>query len=327
MGFRASRSARLLAAVAVVSGILVAAATLAACGSGGTAVAGTTAASTTTAAATAAGSITVTDDTGHQVTLASPASRVVSLAPANTEMAYAVGGGSKLVAGTSYDDYPPQAKSLPKIGDFANPSVEKIVSMNPDLVLAAGGIQAGLRSKLENLGVRVYVVDPSTLAQTMVDLQNLGALLGTRRQADALVQRMQAAIKAVTDKVAGLPKPTVFFEVYPKPLMTAGTHTFIDDLIRLAGGTNIADSAGSGYLNFSTEVLIQDNPDVYIAPIGSQANPGQIAKRPGYGQLKAVQDHRVFTIPDDIVVRPGPRLVQGLQELARMFHPGAFSAK
>jgi iron complex transport system substrate-binding protein len=320
MGFRGSRRGSLAAITALLAGLAVALTGLAACGSAG----GTAAGSSSASATAVAHKIMLKDDTGKPVTLKSPAARVVSLAPANTEMAYAVGGGSKMVAGTSYDDYPAAAKSLPKIGDFSNPSVEKIVSMRPDLVLAAGGIQAGLRSKLENLGVQVYVVDPTTLDQTMKDLHNLGLLMGTGATADALVAKMKTDVKAVTDKVAGLPKPTVFFEVYPKPLMTTGKGTFIDDLITLAGGTNIAAGAGSGYLNFSNEVLFKDDPDVYIAPIGSQADPGQISKRPGYNQLKAVVSKRVFTIADDLVVRPGPRLVQGLQQLARMFHPDAF---
>ena len=323
MVLRGSRRGSLAAIVTLLAGSAVVLTGLAACGADG----GTAAGSSSPPAATAAGPITVKDDTGTPVTLKTMAMRVVSLAPANTEMAYAVGGGSKMVAGTSYDDYPAAAKALPKIGDFANPSVEKIVSMQPDLVLAAGGIQAGLRSKLENLGVQVYVVDPTSLDQTMTDLHNLGLLMGISATADALVAKMKTDIKAVADKVAGLPKPTVFFEVYPKPLMTTGKGTFIDDLITLAGGTNIAASAGSGYLNFSNEVLFKDDPDVYIAPIGSQADPGQIAKRPGYDQLKAVVDKRVFTIADDVVVRPGPRLVQGLQQLARMFHPDAFPAQ
>jgi iron complex transport system substrate-binding protein len=322
MGFRGLRRGGLAATITLLAGLAAVLTGLAACGSDS----GTAAGSSSPPPATAAGPITLKDDTGKPVTLKVAAARVVSLAPANTEMAYAVGGGSKMVAGTSYDDYPAQAKALPKIGDFASPSVEKIVSMQPDLVLAAGGIQAGLRSKLENLGVQVYVVDPTTLDQTMVDLHNLGVLMGTSGMADALVAKMKADIKAVTDKVASLPKPTVFFEVYPKPLMTTGKGTFIDDLITLAGGDNIAAGAGSGYLNFSNEVLFKDNPDVYIAPIGSQADPGQISKRPGYDQLKAVVDKRVFTIADDVVVRPGPRLVQGLQQLARMFHPDAFPA-
>jgi iron complex transport system substrate-binding protein len=319
MVFSGSRRGRLVAVAALLAALAAALTTLAACGSGGSA--------STSSPSAAASPITFTDDAGKPVTLKSPATRVVSLAPANTEIAFAIGGGGKMVAGTSYDDYPAAAKALPKIGDFANPSVEKIVSMRPDLVLAAGGIQAGLRSKLENLGVQVYIVDPTTLDQTMVDLHNLGVLMGTSAQADALVQNMKTEIKAVTDAVASLPKPTVFFEVYPKPLMTTGTGTFIDDLITLAGGANIAAGSGSGFLNFTSEVLFKDNPDVYIAPIGSQADPGQISKRPGYNQLKAIRDKRVFTIADDLVVRPGPRLVQGLKELARMFHPEAFPAQ
>ena len=131
------------------------------------------------AASASSGPITVTDGSGATVTLQQPATRIVSLAPANTEIAYAIGAGDKMVAGTSYDDYPEAAKSLPKIGDFANPNVEKIASFQPDLVLAAGGIQDELRSKLEKLGMQVYVVDPKTYDGVMTDITNLGRLTGT----------------------------------------------------------------------------------------------------------------------------------------------------
>ncbi|MGO8684827.1 MAG: ABC transporter substrate-binding protein [Thermoleophilia bacterium] len=319
-----------LAAVLTTLLAVVALAVLAGCGSSSTAAsssASPAASSTSSAAAASAGPITVTDDSGHQVTLPAPATRVVSLAPANTEMAYAIGGGSEMVAGTSYDDYPAAALKLPKIGDFASPSVEKIVAFKPSLVLATGGIQAGLRSQIEKLGIAVFVVNPQTLAQTMSDLQKMGELMGVRAQANTVIASMQTAITAVSQKVAGLPKPTVFFEVYPQPLMTAGKDTFINDLITLAGGINVGAAAGSGYPNFSTEVLFKDNPDFYIAPIGSQANPGQISARPGYSQLKAVKEKHVIVIPDDIVVRPGPRLVQGLEQIAKLLHPGAFATQ
>jgi iron complex transport system substrate-binding protein len=295
------------------------AALLAGCGSQASSAAGT-------ATPSAAAPITVTDDAGKQVTLARPATRIVSLAPADTEIAYAIGAGSKMVGGTSYDDYPAQAKTLPKVGDFSSPSVEKIVALKPDLVLAAGGIQAGLRARLEKLGMQVYVVDPTTYEGTIADLSELGALAGVADQAAKVAQNMRDALKTVQDKIAGLSAPSVFFEVYPKPLMTAGKGTFIDDLITLAGGQNIASTAGTGFINFASEVLFKDNPEVYVAPMGSQSNPGQISSRPGYDQLKAVRDKRVFTIQDDLVVRPGPRLAQGLLELAKMFHPGAFPA-
>src|SRR5674476_831764 len=168
------------------------------------------------------------------------------------------------VAGTGYDDYPAAAKSLPKIGDFANPNVEKIASFNPDLVLAAGGIQAGLRSKLEKLGMQVYVVDPKTYDGVMTEIANVGQLAGSTEQAQQVADTMQKAKDDVQAKVASLSRPATFLEIYSKPLMTAGGDTFIDDMITLAGGSNLGATAGSGFPTFSTEVLFKNDPDVYI---------------------------------------------------------------
>ena len=309
---------RTVTAVAALAVALLALLTLAACGS--------STGATSAVNPSAAGPITVADDSGHQATLAQPAARVVSLAPANTEIAFALGAGSKLVAGTSYDDYPAAAKALPKIGDFQSPSVEKIVAFKPDLVLATGGIQSGLRSQLEKLGVKVFVVNPSTLDGVYSDMTALGKLLGVSGNATTVVDAMKQRAAAVEQKVAGLAKPAVFVEIYSKPLMTAGTGTFIDNLVTLAGGTNIGDAAGSGYPSFSEEVLLKDNPDVYIATTGSMASPGQIAKRSGYSGLKAVKDGRVYVIDDNLLVRPGPRLVDGLEQLAQMIHPEVFGS-
>jgi iron complex transport system substrate-binding protein len=319
MSGRHTRLRAVTAAVALTA-LLLALAVLAACGS----ASGTSSSASPAAAAT--GPVTVTDDSGHQVTLATPAARVVSLAPANTEIAFALGAGGKLVAGTTYDDYPAAAKALPKIGDFQSPSVEKIVSFQPDLVLAAGGIQAGLRTKLENYGIKVFVVDPSTLDGVYTDLTALGKLLGVSDKATTVVAAMKQRADAVEQKVAGLSRPTVFVEIYSKPLMTAGKATFIDNLVTLAGGTNIGDAAGSGFPSFSSEVLFKDDPDVYVATTGSMASPVQIAKRSGYSGLKAVKDGRVYVIEDNLLVRPGPRLVDGLEQLARMIHPEVFGS-
>ncbi len=293
---------------------------LAACGSG-------TASGGGASPAASAGAITVTDDSGTTVTLTRPATRIVSLAPANTEIAYAIGAGAKMVAGTSYDDYPAAAKKLPKIGDFASPSVEKIAAFNPDLVLATGGIQAGLRSKLEALGMHVYVVDPKTYAGAMTDIANVGKLVGTTPQAQQVVDTMKKAEADVRSKVGKLPRANTFLEIYGKPLMTAGSGTFINDMIGIAGGVNIGASAGSGYPNFSSEVLVKDDPAVYIADSGSMSKPGDIKQRPGYSALSAVKDGRVYVIEDDLIAKPGPRLAQGLEDLARMIHPEAYSGQ
>jgi iron complex transport system substrate-binding protein len=145
-------------------------------------------------------------------------------------------------------------------------------------------------------------------------------------KATTVVAAMKQRAAAIEQKVAGLSKPTVFVEIYSKPLMTAGTGTFIDNLVTLAGGTNIGDAAGSGYPSFSSEVLFKDNPDVYVATTGSMASPVQIAKRSGYSGLKAVKDGRVYVIDDNLLVRPGPRLVDGLEQLAQMIHPEVFGS-
>ena len=143
-------------------------------------------------------------------------------------------------AGTSYDDYPAEAKSLPKIGDFANPSVEKIASFQPDLILAAGGIQDGLRSKFEKLGVQVYVVDPTTYEGVMASITEVGQLAGTSEEAQQVVDTMKQAQADVQGKVGSLDKATTFLEIYSEPLMTAGSGTFIDDMITIAGGRTSA---------------------------------------------------------------------------------------
>lgn len=317
----AFRTSRLAAALLLVFVLAVGSAVVAGCGSGS----GDTSASGSPSAA--AGPITVTDDSGVQVTLDAPAARIVSLAPANTEIAYAVGAGDRMVAGTSYDDYPEEAKALPKIGDFANPNVEKIASFTPDLVLATNGIQANLRSKLEQLGMKVYVVDPKTYDATVATIQNIGKLAGVEDGAQQVADAMNKAKADVQAAVAGQPAVTTFLEIYSKPLMTAGSDTFIDDMIAIAGGENIGAQAGSGFPNFSTEVLVEDDPQVYIADSGSMGKPGDIGKRAGFAALSAVKNGKVYVIEDNLIARPGPRLAEGLRKLAEMIHPQDSSAQ
>ena len=250
-----TRFGRLTAALLLIAVLALGVVALTACGSDDDEPAASSSPS-----AAAAGPITVTDDSGVEVTLDAPAEAIVSLAPANTEIAYAVGAGDKMVAGTSYDDYPEEAKALPKIGDFSNPNVEKIASYSPDLVLAAGGIQDKLRTKLEDLGMTVYVVDPKTYDDVIATIENIGKLAGTEDGAATVTDAMTAAQMEVQAAVGDLPKATTFLEIYSEPLMTAGTDTFIDDMITIAGGENIGATAGSGFPNFSTEVLVKTDP-------------------------------------------------------------------
>jgi len=318
-----TRTRRGLAAVITLTALILAVAgalPLAGCGSSSS-----SGGEASPAASASSGPITVTDGAGTTFTMDQPATRIVSLAPANTEIAYAIGAGDKMVAGTSYDDYPAAAKSLPKIGDFSTPNVEKIASFQPDLVLAAGGIQDKLRSKLEKLGMKVYVVDPKSYDGVMTDITNLGQLTGSTAQAQQVADAMQKAKDDVQSKVAALSRPATFLEIYGKPLMTAGAGTFINDMIGIAGGDNIGATAGSGFPNFSTEVLFKDDPAVYIADSGSMSKPGDITKRAGFDVLTAVKEGHVYVIDDNLIARPGPRLAAGLLELVKMIHPEAAS--
>ena len=317
-----SRIGRLFAAVLLLAVLALGVLALSACGSDTE----DTAASSSPSAA-AAGPITVTDDSGAEVTLEQPAERIVSLAPANTEIAFAVGAGDKVVAGTSYDDYPEEAKALPKIGDFANPNLEKIASFSPDLVLAAAGLQDKVLAQLQELGVQVYVVDPKTYDGTVATIANVGKLAGTEDGAAAVTAEMTAAKEEVQALVGDLPPATTFLEIYSEPLMTAGSGTFIDDMIALAGGENIGATAGEGFPNFSTEVLVETDPAVYIADSGSMSDPGDITKRAGFAELTAVKDGKVYVIDDNIIARPGPRLAEGLRALAGYIHPEAETAQ
>lgn len=268
--------------------------------------------------------ISLLDDEGNKLVLEKPVERVVSLAPSNTEIVFALKAQDKLVGVTTYCDYPEEAKSKEKVGDFANPNVEKIISLKPEVVLATGGIQKGVVERLEKAGIKVFVVDPKNFEQLFVDIEKVGEILGLKKKAEELTQSMRKKVKEIEERTKDLPKPKVFFEIYSQPLMTAGEKTFIDDMIRISGGTNIGASAGEGFPQFSEEQLLKENPDVYIAVKGSMNNPADIKKRAGYKALKAVKEGRVYVVDDNLVTRPGPRLVEGLMEVAKAIHPEVF---
>jgi len=270
--------------------------------------------------------VTISDDTGAEITLERPAERVVSLAPSTTEDMFAIGAGDRLVGVSDFCDYPDAATEIEKVGGFADPNVEKIVSLKPDVVLAVMGIQTEAVEQLKQLGVPVCVLDPVTLDGVFEALGKLGTLVGDEESATALTDKLKAAAAEIEAKVADAESPTVFFEIYSKPLMTAGTGTLIDDLIARAHGTNLGAGAGEGYIEFGEEVLIKEDPAVYIAVSGSQDDPGDVAKRPGYDALSAVQDGRVYIIDDNLVTRSGPRAVLGLQQIAEDLHPEVFEA-
>ncbi|MGE5139159.1 MAG: ABC transporter substrate-binding protein [Rudaea sp.] len=283
------------------------------------------------AAAPATAGVTLKDDAGRQVTIAKPPERIISLAPSTTEIVFALGAGQRVIAVDAFSDYPEQAKSLPKVTQGANYNYEQIVSLKPDLVLAAGITSPEVIKKLEDLKLTVLVVGaPSqSFASAESDIELAGKALGAEQLAGQVTQDMEKKIADVKTAVANAKdKPKVYWELDatdPSKPYAPGTGSFLDDLISLAGGENVTASAGQAYSQVNAEEIIKANPDVIILSDAAYGTtPDSVKSRPGWNVIKAVQNDRVLPIDDNLVSRPGPRLADGLEAAARLIHPELF---
>ena len=270
--------------------------------------------------------VTVKDDVGRKITVYKEPQRIISTAPSVTEILFALGLNEKIVGVTTLCNYPEEAKTKEKIGTFQSPNIEKILSLKPDIVIATGGVQRQTVEKLEQLGIPVFVSYPRTMEEVIRSIYTIGHITGAEESAKKLAFDLKLRVAKVTSKVSkARVKPKVFFELWNEPLMSAGPGSFIDDIIRKAGGINIAGSSKSAYPIFSLEQLVKEDPDVIIGAESSMgANPLDVSKRPGWNTLKAVKNQKVFMINDDIVFRAGPRLVLALEIIARYLHPELF---
>lgn len=278
-------------------------------------------------------SLEVTDQAGRVVRIEKMPEKIISLAPSNTEIVFALGLADRLVGVTEFGDYPEAAKDKPKIGGFNTIDIEKVVAIEPDLILATNIHQKEVIPALERLGLTVLTLDPKTLDEVLESITLLGRATGKQEAAAQLVAEMSNRIKAVTDKTANLPeaqRPRVFYVMWHEPLMTVGSDTRIHELIGLAGGINIAQEIGEGYPTMSLEAVIQANPQVIVAGSGM----GEGAKLPFQfvvteSRLKDVDariNNRIYEINTDLIGRPGPRIVEALEQLAKMIHPEIFGS-
>jgi iron complex transport system substrate-binding protein len=272
----------------------------------------------------------VTDQLGRVVKLDGIPQRIVSLAPSNTEILFALGLADKVVAVTDYCDYPSEAKEKPSIGGFSTPNIEELVALSPDLILATSIHEKRIIPQLEGKGITVFALNPKTLDEVLEAINLVGEITGEEEEASGLVAEMEHRIKVVTDKTGGLPegqRPRVFYIVWHDPLMASGSETLQDDLIDKAGGINIARDL-TGYADISLEVAIAANPEVMIAGGGHGSGEDltfQFAKtEPRLKDIDARQNNRVYMVDSDLVSRPGPRIVDGLEEFAEFIHPELF---
>jgi iron complex transport system substrate-binding protein len=275
--------------------------------------------------------MTISDDMGRQVRLPVLPQRIISLAPSDTEILFAVGAGDQVVGVTTYCNYPPEAQDREKIGGFtANTiSVEKIVALEPDLVVAAGAIQQSVIDALEKTDIPVVALDPNTLEDVYTTIELVGRLTGHADQAARVVADMQARVDSVTQRLAAVPEAerlSVYWEVFDEPRMTAGPSTYIGQLIDLAGGVNIFGDVSEQYPQINDEEVIQRNPAVIMGAdtMGEKLTTAVVAQRPGWDQIDAVRNGRIYLFDGDMVSRSSPRLAQVLEMMAQALYPDLF---
>lgn len=268
----------------------------------------------------------ITDDVGRKVTLGSKPNRIISFAPSVTETLFAVGAGNRVVGVTTSDDYPPEAKTIEAVGGYNGPNVEKVISLDADLMILSfdSSTKAYADDMQEKTGTKVIVINPKSLEGAISSIGTVADIVGESEKGQVVEERLNSELKQIEDQVAREPKPTVFYEVWGDPLQTAGPGSFIDDAIKAAGGTNIAADTKQAYPQYSKEVLLRKNPDYYMVGVTSGITVEEISGRPGYSSLKAVEDDRVSVVDDNLIVRPGPRIVEGVREIAEEIHPKAF---
>lgn len=265
----------------------------------------------------------VKDQTGRQVNVPDHPRRLVSVAPSVTETLFEIGLGKYVVGDTDYCDVPPQAKTIPHIGGVINPSLERIVALRPDLVL--GTDEANRREtadQLERLGIPLYGVTAHTLDGTLESLQDLGRVLDWEQPTEKLVAGLRARVAAVDQQIQGKPRPKVLFVVQYRPLITAGSNTFISNVIQRAGGVSISDDMKTEWPRMGLEDVLSRAPNVILFPRTEDFAPGldEFQKLPGWRDLAAVKNHNVYFVSENIE-RPSPSLVDALEEVANILHP------
>lgn len=271
--------------------------------------------------------LTYTDATGQTVTLQQEPARIVSLLPSNTEILYALGLGDKITGVTKWDDYPADAQTKPIIGDM-QPNAEAVIAQKPDLVLGGASAQGADIEALRKLGLTVIAFEAKTIDDVQQVIRDLGRLTNTSAKAEQVVADMQAKVETVTAKTKTLTpeqKPSVYVELSASPdIYTAAQGTFMDEMIRLSGGTNIFGDL-EGWQKVSSEQVVAQNPHVIISTHGTTEEvTANISARGGWGQLNAVKNNRVLAVDTNLVSRPGPRLADGLLEFAKAIHPELF---
>ncbi|MFH1441722.1 MAG: cobalamin-binding protein [Candidatus Omnitrophota bacterium] len=252
--------------------------------------------------------------------------RIISLAPSTTEILFALGLEKEIIGISSLCNYPQQTKHKEKIGTFSCPDIEKIIFLKPDLIFCTGLKQSVIAQKLKELKLSVYINAPANIKELFESIREIGSLTNKQKNAEILIQKMQNDIETVNSSIKNIPeesRPKVFVEIWNKPLMAAGKNSFINELITLAGGINIAYDTKKTYSSFNAETVIERKPDCIIIGYMQKETPIKlIAGRFGWENIPAVRNNRIYNdINTDLFLRPGPRLTEGLKQIHARLYP------
>lgn len=281
--------------------------------------------STSPSTKTSSNSREITDDAGRLIALPQRVDRVVSLAPNLTEIVFAVGGGDSLIGNTTYCDFPVEARSIEKVGDTLHPSLERIIALRPQVVLVSTASQLEVfTQQLDSHNIAVFVTDPHDLEGVFRSITQVGEIIGKTEQARILVAKLRERSAAVDNAVKGFPRIRLFYQLSAEPLYTAGCDAFVTDLIKRAGGESVTADVPGAWPKYSAESALAARPDAVILPTGGSMGEGNSNVAEALSKSPAAQHGRVYKINDDYLVRPGPRAVDGLEEMAKALHPEAF---
>ncbi len=272
----------------------------------------------------------VTDETGRVVKIPQPVRRIVSLAPSLTETVYALGLQERLVGDTDYCDYPADAAKKHKVGGAINPNMEEVASLKPDVVLVVKSLnRLETVRALEQLGIPVYATDPHTVNDVITSMKKLSGVLGADDAGARLDEKLEGRLAAVHEKLNGVPVKRVLFAVWTEPLISVGRKTFIADVLEHAGATSVVESK-QDWPQFSLEEAVRLQPE-YLVFASSHSETVKndveaLAAKPAWSAMDAVKKRKI-AIVSDAINRPGPRIVDAVEELARQLHPELFTEK
>jgi len=256
---------------------------------------------------------------GNKVSKSIP-QRVVSLVPSVTEILFALGAEERLVGVTAFCDYPEEARLKPKVGDFSNPSLERILRLEPDIVFATAPEQLRIVGKLRNLGITTEVVNPESVGAVIETVRRIGGLVHRNDKAEEIIDEIVEERRRLGDLVKKVRRrPRVYVELDVNPLFTVGRGSFVNELVELAGGENIVES-GMPYLTVNPEIIVANDPEVIVLVYSGRKE--EVSSRIGWNDISAIRNGRVYDdVDEDLIARPGPRCIKGALELFKRFHP------